>query len=335
MEISISSNTDWQVFSDADWCSVYPTSGKGDTKIHVTYTSNTTANTRTVEINIDGTDAPGRKFILTQERTYPNNPSFSKAVDNPFGIQSTGYSIELIDIDDDGDFDIFTTDEDEPIMFYENIGNEELAVFAEGIEDPFELEAYLSHDLEFVDFDIDGDFDLFTIYPGGIFYIENIGTPRFPDFGGDFLAYPFGIVEAALGLSIADYDNDGDNDIIWIFTGIGLLENIGSVNNPEFAHSVYNPFGFDANGYGVTLIDIDDDGDLDIFTSKDSGVFFCENIGDSTNHEYLSTTQIDPFGISGSGFDIEFADIDADGDYDAFTIDEDVVKFYQNINLTN
>ncbi len=82
------------------------------------------------------------------------------------------------------------------------------------------------------------------------------------------------------------------------------------------------PFGLSDVGSFASpdLVDIDADGDLDCFVGNRIGktVFF-ENIGGATNPVFAEPVT-DPFGLKDVGLDAqpEFADIDGDGDLDAF-----------------
>ncbi len=193
------------------------------------------------------------------------------------------------------------------------------------------LESYVRK-VEFVDIDGDGDFDSFTndIYENQIIYQENIGTAELPAFA-DPVFNPFDLAPIAGSFLpiFGDIDGDGDYDMIANTYDDGstiFYENIGSAEAPSFAAEVIMPFGLTVN-YSIhsDLIDIDNDGDLDLMgavSDYDSGaisIYFIENIGTALLPEFAAPTA-SPFGISVTVTDyfsfMDFADLDGDGDMD-------------------
>ena len=127
--------------------------------------------------------------------------------------------------------------------------------------------------------------------------------------------------------ALVDIDGDGDLDA---FAGdqygnVRYFENTGDATNPNFASAVTNPFGLaDVGSFSApTFADIDGDGDLDAFVGDSGGnIDYFENTGTSTSASF-SFTSTNPFGLTdvGSYATPEFADIDGDGDLDAFVTD--------------
>lgn len=224
---------------------------------------------------------------------------------------------------------------------------------------------------ELADFDQDGDLDIFGFsidysdeqyYPLGFGYQENIGDVNTPDFtvplinpfglnsfGVDFLDFDY-----VLSWEVSDLDNDGDSDLLGIalsydslyFGNLFYHENIGTPSEPEFNTFNYQATDVDLqNHYSreITLVDFDDDGDLDVMSfgrqfeeSIPEGLYlfnvlFYENIGDETSME-LADVVINPSGFSQLvapiGFgdaalylsSIEIADFDLDGDLDGLVV---------------
>jgi len=182
----------------------------------------------------------------------------------------------------------------------------------------------------FADIDGDGDRDAFVGEGNGsTIFFENTGTVTAPAFSAP-ATNPFGLANVGLVASpeFADIDDDGDRDV---FMGSALailfFENNGTASTPTYAAPLTNPFGlmdvgfFSAPGVVPGLADIDGDGDLDIFVvgADDDGtawVFF-ENTGTASAPSFAAPL-FRPFGLVVVGFDSNFADIDADGDFDAF-----------------
>ncbi|MEO1263737.1 MAG: T9SS type A sorting domain-containing protein [Bacteroidota bacterium] len=152
-----------------------------------------------------------------------SQPDFGAPVTNPFGFQPTYYTafISLVDIDNDGDFDLFATEYYANVQFYENVGTPESASFDSPVENPFNVNSSFGLTYSFIDLaDLDGDGDQDLIrtdlgyFATNFRYQENIGTAEMPDFG-PIQDTPFGVEPAATLLipHAADMDSDGDQDI--------------------------------------------------------------------------------------------------------------------------
>lgn len=245
-------------------------------------------------------EAPG--FAYYENTGTAQSPAFGAPQANPFGLSigdflTTPY---LVDIDDDGDKDLFAgTYDPGQFLYYENQGTAENPSFASLVVNPFGLQSSVYYMAPtFADLDNDGDFDLLgTTYDIAsektqYRYQENTGSANAPQFA-PAIDNPFGMANNNLYViipAIGDLDMDGDYDVI---TGgspvnyddpafVEYLENTGSPESPSFANSVVNPFGIsfpDAAYLTIpALVDIDDDGDLDLFVS---GYSYDEASGES------------------------------------------------------
>jgi hypothetical protein len=178
----------------------------------------------------------------------------------------------------------------------------------------------------FVDIDGDGDYDCFAgLFTGFIAYYQNIGTSNSPYFDAYYNATAFGIfnVGSIAKPAFVDLDSDGDYDayIGRQYNSIYYFTNLSSTN-PNFNFISNNPFGIANLGEYVApaFVDIDDDGDLDLFTgASDGNTYFYRNNGTQFNPSF-SNVFTNPFGLSDVGFNScpAFSDVDFDGDYDAF-----------------
>ena len=179
----------------------------------------------------------------------------------------------------------------------------------------------------FTDIDDDGDLDCFDgLDNGQTAYFRNNGSVFSPSFSQWTNANLFGIIDVGnnSGPSFADIDNDNKDDA---FVGelagdIYYFRNIGTFSSPNFATPVVNPSGISRLGtyYSPTFVDIDDDGDMDLFVGVATGdILYFQNTGDINSYQFASGVT-NPFNLSdaGSRSAPAFVDIDSDGDYDAF-----------------
>jgi hypothetical protein len=237
--------------------------------------------------------------------------------------------------------------------------------FAPPVTNPFSLTS--ADDIAvptFVDIDGDGDLDLFVGDFNNIRFYQNVGTVSEPQFASPSTDV-FGIElqpETIIGLlAFVDLDNDGDYDLIMgevrgsyysMEPGrIFYYENIGSASSPAFAAPVINPFNISTANFSnlsaPTLADLDGDGDYDlivgthVYSGYYEGIYYFENIGTSSAPNFANPVA-NPFGIEmpeNIALPV-LADVDDDGDYDLFLIDEvylgaydwdSPLKYYQNV----
>ena len=262
-----------------------------------------------------------------------NNPIFAAAVTNPFGLSDGGYlaSPSFADIDTDSDLDAFVGTSEGNTLFFKNTGTASNPIFAEPISNSFGLSSVSAFaNPTFIDIDGDSDLDAFIgDYYGNTLFFKNTGTASDPIFGIPELN-PFGL--SGVGRYMAsptfiDIDGDGDLDA---FVGSGgnysnpdgtwFFRNIGTVSNPVFYRDSENPFGLSRVG-GYTnppvFADIDGDSDVDAFIGNSAGdTAFFQNIGvGNVPHFSGSSLGVGEVGLQP---DPAFADIDGDGDFDAF-----------------
>lgn len=174
------------------------------------------------------------------------------------------------------------------------------------------------------DFDNDGDLDMMMGgYGGAINYHENIGSATSPSFD-TAQVNAFGLTSSYFYafLTAADLDNDGDIDVLAgeYYGAMNYFENTGTATSPAFAAAQVTPFGM-TPGYVLSmpsLVDIDDDGDYDLFVGEaNGGINYFENTGTAASPAF-SPAQATPFGLT-TGYSFAhptFADLDQDGDLD-------------------
>lgn len=269
---------------------------------------------------------------------------------------------ELVDWDNDGDLDVtglaITEDSDDAtIGFYsENVGSP-----TEFNVEDFDLEEIQLPYTEYIlftdsgDIDSDGDFDLVQTLIS--FDYDNVSLHFYENINGQLestnmvelmLPSPEGYYQS--DVSLVDFDNDGDLDLLscgldydaynndQYVINLFYYENIGdgSIAGLQFADPVTNPNEFkprriDNDDFAFLfqneMADFDLDGDVDIIFSAlgyyESLVYFAENV-DGVFQESMPMEALESFG----GFELMTSgDVDGDGDvdliFDQYTLDDD------------
>ncbi len=249
-----------------------------------------------------GCDSNSRKALPTSPEITPINwtlvPFGFVTEENQEIIDVGLYAVpELIDIDNDGDLDLFVGEWWGRISFYENIGSSKIPLFSH-VTDSFNLiDVGRSAAPSFADIDNDGDYDLFigtyyTVGPfsdtpeGKIYFYRNIGTPELAAF--EFVTDSFiNIPNMGLGKpEFVDFDGDDDLDLVVAYSEtdleggkIGILQyqNDGTKNN-----AVFNLLNIDLFDWNLTeridvfptFADVDSDGNLDAILGTHNTIYY-------------------------------------------------------------
>ena len=248
-------------------------------------------------------------------------------------------TLAFIDIDMDGDQDLFWGDFFEPsLLLIENTGScSNPNLRGDPIpfppHDPVSTSGYNAP--AFTDLDGDGDMDMFIGVLGGAFNPNLTSANNFYFFVNNNGVYELETTRALKTVDIGreslptfvDLDNDGDQDLI-LSNKIEqddfdqgksyYFENTGSATEPAFQFK--NTFDFEpAYHYAPAFGDLDADGDFDAIIgtwSKGLGLYMNEGSATAPNLVVESTTYIKL--TRGSNATPTLGDIDADGDLDLF-----------------
>ncbi len=284
---------------------------------------------------------------------------FGNAQFNPFGLTNTNvYAFpEAVDIDADGDYDVFAAEYYGALKFFENTGSATEPAFAAAETNPMGLVSPgIFSFMSFADLDADGDFDLlagsYVEDQGAVHsYFENIGTASEPAFAAPSVN-PFGLsaLDYFSAPCVVDVDADGDLDVLSTsyYGVLNFFENTGTASEPAFAPKVENPFGYvspllteEDGDLGLPdFADYDDDGDLDLmFGAYQGKLYYFENIGSAEEMVFDDVAE-DPFNLEVKGTYItavEAVDLDGDGDLDlilgnAYEDESGRFLYYENLD---
>ena len=204
----------------------------------------------------------------------------------PVTDNSLSRCVNWIDYDNDGDADIFVTNENgQANNLYQNDGN---FTFTKLIGNTLTTDNLNSMSASWEDYDNDGDFDVFIAnYQQNNQLFQNDGSGSFSSVSGPWDTE----IGCSFSSSFTDYDNDGDLDL-FVTNGFcsNDLKNYFYTNNGNgtFTKNSTEPLAIDSGGsYGCAWGDYNNDGFMDLvvanWQNETQTNYLYKNEGNSNN----------------------------------------------------
>jgi len=243
------------------------------------------------------------------------NETFSRIMSGPIVEYGTYcHSASWADYDNDGYLDLFVAEyfPTKTNHLFHNSGD---GTFTRVENSPVVTDAGHSIGSAWGDYNNDGLVDLFVPNTNNEenWLYQNIGNGQFIKVNEDVISTP----SNSVGCSWGDYNNDGFLDL--------FIANSGNSNNFLYTNNGDGSFTAVTNGnvvtdkgnsHGSTWIDIDNDGDLDLYVTNDQDQdnYLYRNESNGT----FSKVKNDLTKLGGESFGTSISDYDKDGDYDLF-----------------
>ena len=190
------------------------------------------------------------------------------------------YAPAMGDLDDDGDLDMLVGTWNKGVALYMNEGSGQEPNFVLADTTLVKLTRGSNSTPALTDVDGDGDLDLFIGESSGqLNFYRNVGTPQAPSF--ELVSDNFLEIDAGRRSfpTFADMDGDGDEDLLLGRESGGVLLYLreDGTSDPVFVQD--STFTLSLPNYSTpSVVDIDSDGDLDVFSGGlAGGVIFLEN----------------------------------------------------------
>jgi len=240
------------------------------------------------------------------------------------------------DVDNDGDVDLFVTNEDTTNMLFHNNG---FGRFKEITKQAGLISRRGGKSATFGDLDGDGDLDLVVTFfnlPNRVYRNEGIhpqtGLPFFSDLTLQWLPPGADSLAKSTAACLADFDNDGDLDlyICNLVSTNRLYENDGAGCFTDI--TVAAGLLDSCLTSSACFFDADNDGDLDLFLSNRGPNLFFKNLGNRKFIQDEKTFKLESVCYSNG---VACGDPDGDGDLDLYVANNDAESIYYENLLNN
>ena len=232
-----------------------------------------------------------------------------------------GAAPAFVDLDADGDYDLFIGEQFGISFAYKNTGSASSPNWTRNSSCDLP-DVGMGSKPAFADLDNDGDYDL-LIGEGPTakaYAYENTGSASSPIWTANSSWDSPSLEWNGCKPALADLDNDGDYDLLLYAASVGntyAYENTGSASSPIWTRkSSWDP---PAMGQGATsdFADLDGDGDYDLLVGNKTGATSAyENTGSASSPIWTRKSSWDPPDVAGQSAKPALADLDGDGDYD-------------------
>ncbi len=266
----------------------------------------------------------------------PSSPVFQRDDDLVIGIPDVGLNAypSLADLDNDGDLDLLMGRDGAAVYYFMNTGTPSVPAWTQN-NTLFSVVETINYwkDPTFCDLDGDNDADLiYGTVDGDLFFYENTGTINTPQYQYNPVYFRVIKSSGSSTVSFADYDGDGDFDMLSgsPYDGLLYVVNNGSSSTPSFDTASAVFAGIDP-GFRCSpvFIDIDNDMDFDIVSGYSGGglkLYINDNGTFTENTTMFSNVSVNYQSVPA------FVDIDGDNDQDLLVGSDDAgnTKFYLN-----
>ncbi|MFH1843452.1 MAG: FG-GAP-like repeat-containing protein [bacterium] len=238
--------------------------------------------------------------------------AFVDVTAGPLYYAGCGMGAAWGDYDNDGNLDLLTGYLDRTNVLCRNDG---AGGFIDVTSGPLAASS-AAWSVVWVDYDNDGNLDVYvTDYVGsGRSLFRNEGGGVFTDASSGPLAETAG---ENIGVAWADYDNDGDQDLYVTKNSTSLANMlIRNDGGGVFTEVTSGPLGqSSARCFGAAWGDFDNDGDLDLYVTSQSGAnLLLRNEGGDVFTDITNG----PLGNAGQSTGVAWGDYDNDGDLDLY-----------------
>ncbi|MBD8527067.1 FG-GAP-like repeat-containing protein [Pseudomarimonas arenosa] len=266
-----------------------------------------------VDLSLHDLDQDGLDEIVVTASAAKQNVVYryagSSLLSQTLTATAAGFPIghALVDTDRDGDLDIVFADfNGGDIKLRSNTATHRSVMYPASGRRALALPAAgYSADFAFADTNSDGQLDYATVTGAGAnAYLREMSPELVPN---DVVSMGSGGTRLSMeSLAFADFDRDGDPDLLAAFS-----DTVRLVASPNLPAGSYQVLALSGGANNVAAADIDGDGDVDIIESLSTAGIRVRRASSDT-----PTYDLQTIAISQIAFDMEVADFDRDGDVD-------------------